>query len=65
MLRALILFLSRRGESVFPCPLLRLPARLLVKLLSYLDTEDLVRVSATCSRLYATASDPSLWSTIR
>ena len=47
-----------------PPPLERLADGLVVKVLSYLSSVDLVQVSRTSKRLYFLSWEPELWTTI-
>ena len=46
------------------CHLDRLPDNLLVKIMSYLTSLDIVNVSRTCKKLYFLSWEPDLWTTL-
>ena len=55
---------TRGLERSGPCHILRLPQTLILKLLSFLNSKELARVSATCKQLRQLCWSENLWTSI-
>ena len=56
--------LLNKNKLIKKCQFDRLPDGLVVKIISYLTSVDIINISRTCKRLYFLSWEPDLWTTL-